>query len=1206
MPRDTSPKGTPVSTEDSREQLHRDWIPDWASAALRDRHAFTADSQLVPIAGELTAAELLEKLGPPTVQNTRPDTGGDRVTDGTAPADGTDTTSAVIDHTASGSTTHRRRARLRRLVARIGNVLTRALAFTTTPIPPLSTSPFTKQPAAPPAPGMVPPVEEPFSSTTSFGKRPAETPSRTDGSTQPVRAAAQTTTDTSSTPTGQGRLGRPPEIPTRTSSMGKTQRTFTIGIPARTSSVPESGLLPIEEYPNRYREAGLRRLAIHDWPTGRRVGPLQPAGQQWYVTQRWHPFARLRQQPRSEEVRRPSIHNSLLWPTRTNIRSRTRTNAPSNNPTTPPDGAMPATTAPPQTRYDCFADTLRAEKDQQIDERRSANAKIRVPRDKPATALAGRTPREVRRYARGRLYGYSAKHGEKDLKEELSRLGHGSWALIIAEHPKPLDSGIGAHTYRMRNKNGRIETPDAHPNQNPKVLYAILYDRNNKPIKPHQPARASETIPPFPRKTRIGAPEEPADTHNNTPPSSPSDPATTQHPEPDNAHSEQPPEPQTQPTDDIGAPNDHTTDTDQLPRPPRWAFVYARTDPLFKAIARILDVPDAAYVRACIINYIKFLEERETADRAGSDRRRRHGASDVTPWEQERTRRREFDEKLDRYHRAMADIGAHRAEPQRETIEVVASLATDALQFNLVVEHPDQSVSKHTHDSEKPSVFLRYRLPENRYKPTEKKHAIYAIGVTPEGGLFATHTHPQQPPPLSSLLDDVVPPSEIPPPLTRVLASPHIPLLGGVAMLKDYARETRPIPRTSHFAAIPNARPLARARRNRSYTPVRHMSPEELENHRLFVRNGKLYRVLDGRLFDTTRVRSKHSLGTGLVLFAMDEFGNLYAAVQETGFIHHSSFFGGRTGTAFGEIVVRDGALIVISTRTGHYKTPPANNDYALDVLRHQGLELDSNFTRYGRGYSPRNRVGELGRQRGEVERRQIDHDAATTALTRILHDHNTPDSTPIPAIRDLLLNRRKTLDQQHNELTRWRRGLSLFQVQPDLQHQLYAHPDPTGPNDRITPPQPPAGLDTPTASDDAIATWWHDTGQSWWDHLHFIDLSPGYQHQLLTDYPGLRTNDGIPAPVRDTLNIRYAQLEIQRLNKLWWPTSSQKQQRHQLRAALTDLHTADLNAAIAAQLADTEQPTTRLLSLDHDTQQCRSRVVIGFGPVDTARTVHW
>ncbi|MBO0883529.1 MAG: hypothetical protein J2P17_24980, partial [Mycobacterium sp.] len=190
----------------------------------------------------------------------------------------------------------------------------------------------------------------------------------------------------------------------------------------------------------------------------------------------------------------------MLWPTRTHTSS--------NNPTSPPDGATAATT--PAETPDCFADTLRAEQaDQYHEGRTSDSAKIRIPGDKPVGSLPGRTAREVWRYARGRLYGYSAEHGKEDLKRELGRLGHGSWALIIAEHETPFDNGIGAHTYRMRNKNGRVVTHGEGQNQNTKVFYAILYTRNNTPIEPHWPARTNETIPPFPRKTRIGAPTRP-------------------------------------------------------------------------------------------------------------------------------------------------------------------------------------------------------------------------------------------------------------------------------------------------------------------------------------------------------------------------------------------------------------------------------------------------------------------------------------------------------------------------------------------------------------------------------------------------------------------------------------------------------------------------------------------------------------------------
>ncbi|MFI7004421.1 hypothetical protein [Nocardia sp. NPDC050175] len=633
----------------------------------------------------------------------------------------------------------------------------------------------------------------------------------------------------------------------------------------------------------------------------------------------------------------------------------------------------------------------------------------------------------------------------------------------------------------------------------------------------------------------------------------------------------------------------------QAPWPQHWAPVPDRTDPLFTTVARILGLPDATHVRSGITDHLNRLEQQETSWRATIEEERRQNRVDETQWQSELERRQQFENWLDEQRNTAA---APPTPPTRDTVDRDLHLAASAFGMNVVVQHSDGLGAEHAFVPGQRNVFLRYA-----------STGEFEIGVTPEGNLFAAHRHPSPPAPLSSVIDQVVPRSEIPPPLNRVLASPQTPLLDGAALAPHYTGEGRPIAVKSQLDPIPDAKPLAVQERLPYHTPVRHMSPAELENHRLFVHEGRLFRAADGRLFDTTQIASAREGGDARAIFVMDEFGNLYAGDQELGSLHHSSFLGGRTVTGAGEIEVRDGRLVVLSDRSGHYLPRGELNDYAVDLLRRQGLSLDENFTRLGFDNQPRERFGEVDREQAELTRRQIALDAAAEALSRkenALDRAGTPDD---PDARRIVQARRELLNDEQNQLNRWKAGLDQGIVQPELRDQVVAHPNPTGPNDRITPPRPPLGLDGTNPAADRTAAWWRDTGESWWNNLRFDDLSPAYQHGLVTDFPGLRNSEGIPAAVRNTLNTTYIQHEIQRLDKIADGSSLSSNERRQLnnlKAVLTDLNTADIDSAIAAHRAGTAQPATHLLSFDQDAQGRRGREVIGFGPVDAATTVHW
>lgn len=120
---------------------------------------------------------------------------------------------------------------------------------------------------------------------------------------------------------------------------------------------------------------------------------------------------------------------------------------------------------------------------------------------------------------------------------------------------------------------------------------------------------------------------------------------------------------------------------------------------------------------------------------------------------------------------------------------------------------------------------------------------------------------------------------------------------------------------------------------------VRYMDDVTREQHRLFVRDGRLFNAKDGTPFDTMRATTAHS-GGGRAMFVMDRNGNLYARNhQEVGVWHHSSFLRGDDVAGAGELQVSDGVINVISRKSGHYMPTEEAQQQVIDELRRQGID---------------------------------------------------------------------------------------------------------------------------------------------------------------------------------------------------------------------------------------------------------------------------
>ncbi|WP_216902286.1 alpha/beta hydrolase, partial [Nocardia alni] len=603
--------------------------------------------------------------------------------------------------------------------------------------------------------------------------------------------------------------------------------------------------------------------------------------------------------------------------------------------------------------------------------------------------------------------------------------------------------------------------------------------------------------------------------------------------------------------------------------PTRWEPVRDTADPLFAALARIANLPDAAAVRARIHESLNEFERSTPQTTA------------TTTW----------------LARSRALLAADPAEQLTATDPLVVDpplvLAAYSLGMNVVSVHPDGRRFETGIFEGQPDVFLR-RGSDGRYE----------IGVTPAGNLFASPRDTAQSAG-GARPGRAIPEEQIPAPLTRVLASSQTPLLDGAALDKKYAGEIRPITARTSLDPIPDARKLDELDEIAFHTPVEHMTPEELEQHRVFVGpGGLLYRVADGMPLDTVAESP-----SGRSIFVMDEFGNLYAGTLKPGVRHHSSFLGGRTVTAAGEIAVRGGRLIAMGDRSGHYLPRAEINDYALDVLRHQGLHIGYDFQRLDHENQPRERFGELDRQREEIARQQILLDAADTAISRKEAALGAPDAVHDPTIRTVVQASRGAVSRQRAAMAQWRTGLDADRVQNDLLNQIFAHPSPTGPEDRIRPPQAPPELDAAQRSSRDLATWWSEHGRDWWDGLHFDHLAPAYQSGLLTGFPGLRNGEGIPAAVRNTLNRKHLQLEINRLTTLGDSSDlspNAQRQLHNLTSALTDVYAAQLEATVIANRTGGTATPVHLLSFDQDPQGRQPAATIAYGDVDTATSVHW
>jgi uncharacterized Zn-binding protein involved in type VI secretion len=132
----------------------------------------------------------------------------------------------------------------------------------------------------------------------------------------------------------------------------------------------------------------------------------------------------------------------------------------------------------------------------------------------------------------------------------------------------------------------------------------------------------------------------------------------------------------------------------------------------------------------------------------------------------------------------------------------------------------------------------------------------------------------------------------------------------------------------------------AQNRWHQKTTTVQYLDETERAQFRLSVKDGKLYDAT-GKPFDTSQGESLHTLGGGRAIWVMDEKGNIYASNHhEKGEFHHSSFLAGGDVAGAGEMEVKNGELVLLSSRSGHYRPKPEIHKQATSHMASLGIPM--------------------------------------------------------------------------------------------------------------------------------------------------------------------------------------------------------------------------------------------------------------------------
>lgn len=116
------------------------------------------------------------------------------------------------------------------------------------------------------------------------------------------------------------------------------------------------------------------------------------------------------------------------------------------------------------------------------------------------------------------------------------------------------------------------------------------------------------------------------------------------------------------------------------------------------------------------------------------------------------------------------------------------------------------------------------------------------------------------------------------------------------------------------------------------------------------MQNARKLKIVGGRLFlggapfDTTNMSTYFS-GLGYAIYVMSQEGNLYVSSHSIGYRHHSSLLAGRNVAGAGEMQVRNGRLLWLSNKSGHYQPSVVHLLQTLSQLQKAGVPMTFSVT---------------------------------------------------------------------------------------------------------------------------------------------------------------------------------------------------------------------------------------------------------------------
>jgi hypothetical protein len=135
---------------------------------------------------------------------------------------------------------------------------------------------------------------------------------------------------------------------------------------------------------------------------------------------------------------------------------------------------------------------------------------------------------------------------------------------------------------------------------------------------------------------------------------------------------------------------------------------------------------------------------------------------------------------------------------------------------------------------------------------------------------------------------------------------------------------------------------------------VDYLTPQKMEEHRVFARDGELVDA-KGVAIDT-RAGVSFWGGKGSAIFVIGANGHMYLSNhQVVGKFHHSTLVAGGSILAGGEIYARQGKIIEIGDQSGHYRPQAWHMMQVLKLLEVSGINLRGIKLRT-QGFLPGNR----------------------------------------------------------------------------------------------------------------------------------------------------------------------------------------------------------------------------------------------------------